>query len=408
MPVYEYTALDRKGKNVNGIIDADSPFSARERLRNLGLFPVEISESYPRKRSASPKSIPFLHLFNRVKSSQLSAMTRQLSTLLGAGIPLVSSLEALILQTKNPVLKRTLAQIKESVNEGDSFADALSQHPSVFSPLYINVVRAGEASGALEPVLKRLAEFSENQEALKGRIRAALAYPLFMFLIGCIVLFFIMTYIVPNIVHIFKELNQVLPLPTLILITVSQVFRSFWWLLLLMIVGCLLILEYLRKTPMGRYTWDKLRLLIPVLGPLYQKIALARLARSLSTLLSSGVTLVASLEIVQHIVNNMVIADDVKKAIQEIQEGKALTTHLAQSPWFPPLVVQMISVGEQTGELADMLKKIADTYEREVETSVMTLTSLIEPVMILVMGVTVGFIVISILIPIFEMNQLVR
>ena len=142
MPVYEYTALDRKGKNVNGIIDADSPFSARERLRNSGLFPVEISESYPRKRSASPKSIPFLHLFNRVKSSQLSAMTRQLSTLLGAGIPLVSSLEALILQTKNPVLKRTLAQIKESVNEGDSFADALSQHPSVFSPLYINVVRS--------------------------------------------------------------------------------------------------------------------------------------------------------------------------------------------------------------------------------------------------------------------------
>nr|HID59255.1 type II secretion system protein GspF [Desulfobacterales bacterium] len=408
MPVYEYSALNRKGKNVHGIIDADNPFAARERLRNLGLFPVEVSESSPRKRSISPGGLPFSHIVNRVKSSHVSIMTRQLSTLLGAGIPLVSSLEALMLQTKNPVLKRTLAQVKESVNEGDSFADALSQHPGIFSPLYVNVVRAGEASGALEPVLKRLAEFSENQETLKGRIRSALAYPIFMFLVGFVVLFFLITYVVPNIVRIFQEMDQVLPLPTLILIGTSRFLRSFWWLLSLMVVGGIIGILYLKESRKGRYIWDKYRLLIPILGNLYQTMALARLARSLSTLLSSGVTLLTALEIAQRIVDNLVIADDIGTAITEVQEGKALATPLSQSRWFPPVVVQMVSIGEQTGELDDMLEKIADTYEREIEATIMTLTSLLEPVMILLMGITIGFIVISILIPIFEMNQLVR
>lgn len=408
MPVYEYTALDRRGKSINGIIDADSAVSARQKLRGSGTFPVEVKETYSTPKDIGSGSKSILSFLKRVKPAELSAMTRQISTLLGAGVTLVGSLEAVVLQAGNPLLKKILAQIKESVNQGNSLAFSLSQHPNIFSQVYINMVRAGEASGSLDLVLERLSEFSEHQQALTVRIKAALAYPVFMFLIGSLILFFLITFIVPNITGIFGEMGQALPLPTIVLISVSSFLKSFWWLVLIALVGGIILFRKLIKTPKGNHIWDEFKLRIPVLGAINTRMAVARFGRTLGSLLQSGVTLLSALRIVRNIVNNTLLAEAIDNAMEKIEAGKDLATPLGQSRWFPPIAVQMISVGEQSGELENMLKKVAETYERETEAQITAMTSMLEPVMILIMGVVVGFIVVSILLPIFEMNQMIR
>jgi general secretion pathway protein F len=408
MPVYEYTALDGSGKSVNGIVDADSPLAARQRLRGSGIFPVDVKEtsSSPRDLRSGPVSVSAL--LKRIKPGEVSVATRQLSILLGAGVPLVASLDALISQLTNPLFKKIMAQIKESVNEGNSLAHAISNRPRVFTNVYVNMVRAGEASGSLDVVLERLADLGEHEQALRGRFKAALAYPVFMFFIGTLVLFFLITFVVPNITQIFREMEQTLPIPTVVLIDVSNFLKSFWWLILLATASGIVIIRHLRNTPRGRYVWDELKLRIPILGPINNKIAVARFGRTLGSLLRSGVPLISALQIVRNIVDNVMIADVIDNTVDEIQAGKSLASPLAQSRWFPPIVVQMISVGEQSGELEAMLSKIADTYDRDVESQIMAMTSMLEPVMILVMGLIVGFIVVSILLPIFEMNQMIR
>jgi len=408
MPVYEYTALDRAGKTKKGILDADSTVAARQKLRGSGIFPVEVKEALSRPKGIPSGPVSLAGLLKGVKAGEISAMTRQLSILLGAGVPLVKSLEALISQMTNPVLKKITAQIKESVNQGNSLAFSLSQHPKLFSNLYVNMVRSGEASGSLDVVLGRLAEFGEHQQALRGRFKAALAYPVFMSLIGTLVLFFLMTFIVPNITKIFTEMHQALPLPTLVLIEVSNFMLSFWWVILLAFLIGMVVLRQSKKRPRVHYIWDKVKLHIPILGPINQKIALARFGRTLGSLLQSGVPLISALGIVGNIVDNSLIARAIDNAVDDVQAGRSLASTLGKSRWFPSIVVQMISVGEQSGELEAMLNKIADTHEREVESHIMALTSMLEPVMILVMGLIVGFVVISILLPIFEMNQMIR
>jgi len=408
MPVYEYTGLNSSGKTMKGILDADSPVAARQKLRGSGIFPVEVKEA-PSKPSGLPSApVSLFGLLKGVKPGEISAMTRQLSILLGAGVPLVTSLEALISQITNPMLKKTMAQIKESVNEGNSLAFSLSQHPKVFSNIYINMVHSGEASGSLDVVLGRLAEFGEHQQALRGRFKAALAYPVFMSLIGTLVLFFLITFVVPNITKIFTEMHQALPLPTVVLIGVSNFLLSFWWAILLALFIGIVILRHSKKRPGVHHLWDKLKLRIPLLGSINQKIALARFGGTLGSLLQSGVPLISALQIVGKIVDNSLIEGVLDNAVEDIQAGKSLASTLSQSPWFPSVVIQMISVGEQSGELEAMLNKIADTHEREVESHIMALTSMLEPVMILIMGLMVGFVVISILLPIFEMNQMIR
>ena len=408
MPVYEYTALDGAGKNLNGIIDADSAVAARQKLRGSGIFPVQVKKTSSRPKDVPSSSVTVSNIFQRVKPGELSATTRQLSILLGAGVTLVASLDALIAQIANPLLKKIMAQVKESVNEGKSLAFSLSQHPKIFSQIYINMVRAGEASGSLDLVLDRLAEFSEHQDALRGRFKAALAYPVFMFFIGSIILFFLVTFIVPNITKIFSDMHQTLPLPSLVLIGVSNFLKSFWWLVLLVLGGCVILIKKLIKTPRGNHIWDEIKLRTPVIGAIYMKMAMARFGRTLGSLLRSGVPPLTALQIVRNIVNNTLIAEVIDNAMEEIEAGASLATSLAQSRWFPPIVIQMISVGEQSGELENMLDKVAEVYERETESKIMAMTSMLEPVMILVMGVVVGFIVISILLPIFEMNQMIR
>jgi general secretion pathway protein F len=408
MPVYEYTALDGSGKRVNGIIDADSPVAARQRLRGTGVFPVDVKETPSRPRDLRSGPVSVSALLKRVKPGEVSVATRQLSILLGAGLPLVASLDALMTQIASPQFKKIVAQVKESVNEGNSLAFALSNHPRIFSNVYINMVRAGEASGSLDVVLDRLADLGEHQQALKGRFKAALAYPVFMFFIGTLVLFFLITFIVPNITQIFKEMHQTLPLPTVVLIDLSNFLKSFWWLIVPVIACGILVTRHLKNTPRGRYLWDEAKLRIPVLGPINNKIAVARFGRTLGSLLQAGVPLISALQIVRNIVNNIIIVDVIDNVVEEIEAGKSLASPLAQSRWFPSIVVQMISVGEQSGKLETMLNKAADSYERDVEAQIMAMTSMLEPIMILVMGLVVGFIVVSILLPIFEMNQMIR
>lgn len=409
MPVYEYVALDVGGRRRKGIVDAGSIAAARQKLRETEVFPVEIAETADRKREEAASRGGAVHLFRKVGLRELAVMTRQLATLLGAGLPLVPSLAAMVAQISHPTLKKTLARIKDEVNEGKSLTQSMSYFPEVFSPFYVNMVRAGEASGTINLVLERLADFNEGQQALKMKIRSALAYPLFMFFIGSGVLFFLVTFVVPNITNIFREMHQTLPGITVFLIVVSGFMKAFWWLIaLILLAGVVGFSSAIRKTQRGRYIWDRIKLNSPLFGVLNRKIAVARFSRTLGTLLQSGVPLLTALDIAKNVVDNCVIADEIKQAARDVEEGASLSNPLSRNGFFPPVAVEMIAVGEQSGNLETMLFRIADAYETEAEANILVLTSLLEPAMILVMGAIVGFIVVSILLPIFEMNQLVR
>jgi len=409
MPVYEYSALDTYGHRRKGIIDAGSVVAARQKLRETDIFPVELSEASEQKRKETAVRGGAVRLFRRVGLQELALMTRQLATLIGAGLPLVPSLSALVAQIRNPLLKTTLAQIREEVNEGNSLTQSMSHFPKVFPPFYINMVRAGEASGTINLVLERLADFQEGQQAMKMKIRSALAYPLFMFFIGSGVLFFLVTFVVPNITNIFREMHQTLPGITVFLIVVSGFMKSLWWVLLLLLLAGTVGVRYaIQKTEQGRHFWDRLKLNAPLFGGLNRKIAVARFSRTLGTLLQSSVPLLSALEIARNVVDNRVIADEIRRAAKDVEEGQSLSAPLSRNGFFPSIAVEMISVGEQSGNMETMLFRVADAYEKEVEANIILVTSLLEPAMILVMGAVVGFIVVSILLPIFEMNQLIR
>ncbi|RPH51536.1 MAG: type II secretion system protein GspF [Desulfobacteraceae bacterium] len=408
MSVYEYVALDEKGRQRKGFLDATGVAAARQQLREQGVYPVEVHQAQE-KKSASLSGILDISLSKKVSAKEVSVFTRQLSTLLGAGIPLVPSFGVLLAQTKNPPLEKILTQIRGDLNEGKSLTAGMESFPRIFPPFYTNMVKAGEASGTINLVLERLADFSENQQALRSRLRSALAYPLIMLLIGSMVIFLLMTFVVPKITEIFSDMKQTLPLITIILIAVSNFLKSFWWLILLLIFSGIAVFKYLTAgTQAGRRLWDSVRLKSPVWGPVNRKIAIARFSRTLATLLQSGVPLLTAMDIVRNVVNNIFIGETIEQAAKNVEEGQSLSVPLAQSGIFPPMVTEMIAVGEQSGSLEKMLNQIAVTYETEAQSDIMVMTSLLEPIMILAMGLIVGFIVVSILLPIFEMNQLIR
>jgi general secretion pathway protein F len=408
MAVFEYSALDASGKKVSGIIDADSAAAARQKLRAARIFPVSVHES--RAGEVKPERQPFSlgRRRRRIRPAEAAMLTRQLATLLGAGFPLVPALDTLLSQGRSHTFNRILAQVKDSVVAGSSFAAALARYPGTFSTLFINMVRAGETSGTLEIVLDRLAEIGEKQEELKNRIRSAMTYPLLMLAVGLLVLFFLLTYIVPSITTIFSDMNQVLPAPTRFLIRLSALVQSGWWLLLLAVAGLVALVRMLGKTAKGRFLIDRSLLRLPAVGALVRKMAVARFSRTLGSLLENGVVLLAALEIVKNVVGNVLLADAVASAAREVGKGQGLGNALAASRVFPDLPIQMISVGEQSGQLEAMLYKVADVYENEVQAAILRMTSLLEPVMILLMGIVVGFIVLAICLPIFEMNTLIR
>jgi general secretion pathway protein F len=412
MPVYEYTALDSQGKKQKGVFDADSVSAARQKIRKDGNYLIDIKETVPRGRrrqkKGEKKNLITLQLGSRIKQQEIHVATRQLSTLLGAGIPLVPALNGLVEQTTNKSLQTKITQIKDSVNEGNSLTSSLAEHPRLFSKIYVNMVHAGEASGSLDVVLERLAEVGERQQAMRSRIAAALIYPVFMALVGIGVLFLLITFIVPSITKVFIDRDQALPLPTTLLINISGFLQSYWIFIVALLCGVFIGIRLFIQKPKGQRIWDKLKLSLPLLKDLNIKIAAATLGRTMSSLLQSGVPLITSLQIVKNILNNILLEEVMDLATEELEKGKSLSGVLRGNQYFTPMLVQMIAVGEQSGSLEKMLEKAADSYEKEVETKIIAMTSMIEPIMILVMGMAVSFIVISILLPIFEMNQLIK
>jgi len=407
VPVYAYKGLSTEGRAVAGVIDADSPRSARVKLRRTGVFPTDLAEDRaPAGRRPAAFAVPTMG--ERVPTQELAAVTRQLATLAAAGLPLVEALAALAEQTEREHLRRAIVQIRERVTEGRSLADALAEHPRLFSPLYVNMVRAGEASGALDVVLERLAAYTESQARLLGKVRAALTYPAVMLVLGGGILFFLVSYVVPKVTRIFQETQQQLPRLTLILIALSGFAARWWWLLLLLLAAAALGGRAYARTAAGHERLDRWVLRLPYFGKLVQKLALARFARTLSTLLASGIGLLPALDIVRNIVGNTIIARAIENARNAIREGQSIAPPLRESGVFPPLVVHMVAVGERSGQLEEMLGKAADAYDNEVENAVASLTTVLEPLMIVFMGLVVLFIVLAILMPIFELNRVVR
>jgi len=408
MPVYEYTAINAGGKSITGIIDADNGSEAREKLRASNIFPVNITEAYDTGQShRDRKRLYNFRLFSGVKSRELTSTTRQLATLVGAGFPLVSAIYTLIPQTGSPALKKILSRIKDSVEEGNSFAESLSEFPDIFPPLFVNMIRAGEASGTLEIVLERLAEINENRQVQKNRIISILAYPAVMTVLGFGILIFLLTVIVPEFIATFSDMNQVLPLPTRIVQFISDQLATFWWALLFLLIGGYIAFNRLGKTTRGRFLIDKAMLRLPGISTLATKIAVARFSRTLGSLLENGIPMMTALDIVKNIVGNVLIAEAVQEAGQKVEKGMGLGIGLEEAEVFPALSVQMIKVGEQSGDLEKMLLKTADAFENDVESTLISLTSILQPLLVVFMGIIVLFIVLAIMLPLFEMSQLI-
>ncbi len=406
LAVFEYRGFAANGQATRGIVDAESAKAARAKLRKDGIFPTEIRE----EAAGGRRALGLLagRRERRVTATDLAVMTRQLATLVGAAVPLVESLGALAQQVEHPQVKKALTRVRERVNEGASLADALADHPRLFSPLYVSMVRSGEASGALDVVLRRLADFTEAQARLRGRVLAAAIYPVLMIVLGTGILVYLLTAVVPQITQIFEEQGAALPWPTVALLTVSGLLGRFWWLLALAVAAGLLALDRYRRTPQGREALDRLWLRLPLFGNLVRMTAVSRFTRTLATLLSAGVPMLPALGIVAAVVNNRVLAGAVETARTRVAEGESLAEPLRRSGLFPPIVTHMIAVGERSGELELMLQKVAEAYDNEVETKVAALTAILQPVMIIVMGAVVLFIVVAILLPIVDMNALVR
>ncbi len=401
MPIFEYRGVNATGKNIRGVVDAESPQLARAKLRSDGIYLTDLSEGSS-QRVKSSKASGFGAV---VRSRDIAIMTRQLSTLISAGIPLVESLSALVEQTEHLKLKRVVSDVREKVNEGSSLADAMRTHRRVFNNLYANMVMAGESSGTLGVVLDRLADFTEGQMKLRNRILQIMAYPSFMLLIGVTVMLFLFTFVIPKVTTIYDSIDAVLPTPTLVLITASSFLTNYWYFLPIFAALFIYTLRAYVAREEGRLKVDALLLKIPLLGSLIRMISISRFTRTLGTLLSSGVPLLSSMDIVKNVVNNRVISGVIDRARQDISEGDSVNAPLRRSGEFPPMVTHMIAVGERTGALDKMLIKVSDVYDDQVDSQIVTFTSLLEPVMIVAMAVTVGFIVLAVLLPLLELTS---
>lgn len=419
MPIFEYKAYAPGGSVQSGVIDADTSREARTRLRKDNLLVKEIKELRGKAAVGTPgKSKPnWLQRFvqDRQRSSGpssrnldvLTASTRQMGTLLSSGIPLAETLKAMIEQAESRSVETMFREIRERINQGASLADALSDHPYMFSELYVNMVRAGEATGNVDVVLRRLADYLQSQRTLRRKVVSALTYPALMIGIGMIVVSILMAVVVPKITSMLTDMNQTLPAPTRVLIFISDLFKDWWW------VGCLVIAaisfgfeRIYRGSDKGRLAIDRFLLRMPIVGELLRKQAVARFTRTLSTLLQSGVPAVQSLEITKTVVGNRVIANATEHIRTRILEGTDIATPLKQTGVFPAVVGYMVNVGEQSGELEQMLDRIAGAYDEEIDITTERLTSVLEPIMIVFLAVVVGYIVISIVLPILQIGQI--
>ncbi|WP_297056637.1 type II secretion system F family protein [Thermosulfurimonas sp.] len=395
MPIYQWVGKTLSGEVRRGEMEAPDVKIVEARLRRLQVIPIKITE---RKQSV-------LARFQRKKvgGKELTIFTRQLATMLESGLPLVQALEALSSQQKNPYFQEVIRKIKTSVEGGSSFAEALREFPKVFDELYIQMVNAGEAGGNLDSILKRLATYQEKILALKSKIKHAMMYPVVIILVTIVVLSIIMVFVIPKFAQMFAEAGQALPLPTQIVIAASNLTKRFFPFFVLGVVGLIFLIKQIYRTEKGRYQIDKLLLRLPVFGELLHKSAIARLTRTLSSLIASGVPLLQGLSIAGKVSGNRVIERVVEEVRLSVSEGQSIAEPMAISGYFPHMVTQMVAVGEATGALEQMLDKVADFYEDEVDRTVDTLSTLIEPVLIVFLGGIIGSIIISLYLPIFKL-----
>jgi general secretion pathway protein F len=406
MAVFEFSGiLVETGKSVSGTRDAENVKALRGQLRKDGILLTEATEEA--EAAEKQRGVDIKKLFQRPNVGDIAIMTRQLATLIRAKIPLFEALSALIDQVEKEGLRRALTNIRDQVREGISFADALKEHPTIFTDMYVNMVRAGEASGTLEAVLTRLTDFIEKQAKLKGKVTSAMAYPVLMMIIAITLISVLMVAVVPKVTSIFENMGRALPWYTRLLITVSEFTSSFWWVILgLGALGWWLFKRW-KSTEEGRYKWHAFLLRVPIFGPLISMVAISRFSRTLATLLGAGVSLLQAMNIVRDVLGNAALERVVEQATSSIREGQSIAEPLKESGRFPPLVTHMIAIGEKSGQLEEMLENIAEAYDSSVDNRVQMLTSLLEPLIIVVMGAGVAFIAMSILFPLIQMSEFV-
>src|SRR5438552_887888 len=419
MPQYNYVALDARGQEATGLLEAASTNEAIGQLRQAGFVPTSVYEeakSSPNgkvsRRAAKmaritrPRARTSIVLFQgkKVKPKVLMIFTRQLATLIDSGLPLLRSLNVLAKQERDPVLKRTTVALADSVQGGNTFSDALAQHPKIFNELYVSMVKAGELGGVLEVVLTRLAEFQEKAQKVKGKVLSAMIYPAIVMTMAVLIMGFLLVFIVPRFEAIFKDMLGDKPLPgiTIFVITISNFAKDNWAILIGAVVALVMGIKLLGRTPGGRGLIDQLKLRVPLFGDLIRKTAISRFSRTLGTLVTSGVSILQALDITRDTAGNTVIANAISQVHDRVKEGESIVQPLETSGAFPPMVVSMIDVGEETGQLPDMLLKIADVYDDEVDNAVAALTSILEPLMIVFLAVVVGTIVIALFLPLIS------
>ncbi len=421
MPVYAYKGLDARGKEVKGSRDAENVKTLRSLLKKDGVRIIEHKEETAggggkKKRfgggakvsDLAATEIDLKKYIERVSVDELALVTRQMATLLRSGITLIESLAAIVDQVENEKLKRAFSEIKSAVNEGSSLADAMSAHPKIFTQLYISMIRAGEASGALTVVLTRLADFTEHQARLKAKVTSAMMYPAIMIGLGGCILIVLFVVVIPRITKIFTQVKAELPIQTKALIFAADMVKGYWYLLILGAFFVYWLFRRWKNTEKGRAIWDRFALKAPIVGKVVRMIAVARFSRTLATLLRSGVPVLAAFDIVKDVLNNTRLSDVVSEARDAIREGNSVAQPLKKSGEFPPIVVHMIATGEKSGQLEEMLENVAENYDFQVDRKVEALTTLIEPLMIVGMGIGVAYIVWAVLLPILQLSQHVR
>ena len=415
MAIFEYAAMTKAGKATKGVIDADTPAAARRKLREQGLFPTDVQESAAHGKTASSmdttqgkengKGLRQGRNVGRVPVRDVALMTRQFAVLLQAGMPLVEALTAVLEQTTNPRLKRAIYDIRDHVKGGATLSASLARHPRVFSQLYCNMVGAGESSGALEQVLLRLADIEEQHARMRSRLMSMMAYPIFMAVFAVGIVSFMMLVIIPRLTVLFTKQKTELPQITKIMVGASHVIGYYWWVILLVVLGVFLLWRLWVSTTSGRLRWDHWRLRCPLYGNLHLKLITGRFARTLGTMLQSGLSMMKALDVVKSVVDNKVIEnamDDIKAGVRR---GKDLAQPLRETGLFPPMLLHMVELGQRSGEMENMLIKVAETYDEDVRLAVDAIVGLLEPLIIIVMGIFVGFLVMSIMLPILNMAK---
>jgi len=404
MPVFEYKGLDRAGRNKKGMIDADNVRTARLKLKKDGIFVVDIKNK--QKASTSASGVRKIS-GGSVPIRDLSMMVRQLATLLKAKIPLVDCLAAVADQVDHPLLKESLSESKNLVNEGAAFSKTLERYPKLYNKIFVSMVDAGEASGTLDSILIRLAEFTEAQDQLNSKVKSALMYPIIMMVITVILLMGLFVFVIPQMVSVFESAPELqLPWISVVIIDLSGIMVNYWYLIIGFFVGIYFIFLNWKNTPSGSRQWDAISLKLPLFGPMIRMVAVSRFTRTLATLLTGGVPMLQALDIVKNVVNNAILADAIDDARSNITEGENIATPLKRSGQFPPIVIHMVSIGEKTGDLENMLIQVSDAYDFQVKNKVDGLTNIMGPVVIVVMGIVIAIIVFAIMVPMFEMQNI--